>query len=146
MKFKISLRTYWGLNYKGANLNPNRKRYGISPIHTAVKNENFELVKLLIEKGANVNGMDAFGAFTPLDHALNIGNNQICELLESKGALPNFYSGRYYRQKLSALENLVNESKNRTFTNPNDFSFGSQRVNRTLSHSSVTASAKKPSI
>lgn len=63
--------------------------YGETPILLAVKKNNFELVKLLLNSGANPNV--SFGGYeiTPLKIAASNGNFDIVKILLQAGANPN---------------------------------------------------------
>jgi ankyrin repeat protein len=55
----------------------------------AVKYNNFELVKILIEAGADVHGDDGYCKRTPLHYACRNGNAEIAKFLIGKGAKVN---------------------------------------------------------
>ena len=69
---------------KGSDVNHIDKYY--SPLHTAIKNNNTELAKALIDNGANISLRDKEKNYSPLNMAIEVGNFDICKLLVRNGA------------------------------------------------------------
>jgi ankyrin repeat protein len=67
-----------------ANINAKGK-YGYSPLHTAARQHNTEIVKLLLDAGAAVDAKDV-NEWTPLHRISRDGGKDIAELLIAKGA------------------------------------------------------------
>lgn len=66
---------------------------GETPLSCAIKKENLDIVKILLEKGADVNYVDKKGRhLTPLFSALETENKDIVEMLLEKDANVNFKS------------------------------------------------------
>ncbi|WP_424245263.1 ankyrin repeat protein [Elusimicrobium posterum] len=72
---------------KGANVNES-SGYVITPLSTAIKQNDLEFVKLLVDNGANIHDMDYGTMKTPLQNALQNGNPEIINYLISKGVKP----------------------------------------------------------
>ncbi len=70
---------------KGAN--PNKSKYGRTPLHTAAYEGRFDVVKLLLEHGADPNTQDKDGR-TPLHWAALRGLVDVVRLLLVHGADP----------------------------------------------------------
>ena len=66
-------------------LNKLERRTGASLLHNAVFKQNFEIVKLLLEKGSDPNVKAANGS-TPLHWACQFGSLEIVKLLVSNGS------------------------------------------------------------
>ncbi|XP_057320544.1 putative ankyrin repeat protein RF_0381 [Microplitis mediator] len=49
------------------------------PLHKAIRENNYEITKYLIERGANINTPNNYG--TPLNIAISVGNKEIVQLL-----------------------------------------------------------------
>lgn len=80
----------------GADINyhyPLTKNYadGMTALLHACKNDNLELVMMLVERGANINIRDKSGG-TALSYAQANENQQMSEFLILKGANPNFHN------------------------------------------------------
>lgn len=73
-----------------ANVNTQMKN-GETPLMLAVKNNNIEVVKLLISKGADVNAIDEFGR-SALFFAVSKDNIAIAKILINNGADVNIES------------------------------------------------------
>jgi ankyrin repeat protein len=54
---------------RGANINNQQNRFGITPLHTAAEENHIAVVKLLLDKGADVSLQEASGGYTPLSRA-----------------------------------------------------------------------------
>ena len=62
-----------------------------SPLHLAIINNDFSIIKLLVESGANINQKNKEG-YTPLDISKNIESNQyINTYLIDKGAISTYF-------------------------------------------------------
>lgn len=89
---KLSLDNIKEIIQQGANVNNASPRTGFAyagtPLMTAICQNNFELVKFLVEKGANINTVGGCGRNegTPLSIARNQGFNKIADYLFEKGA------------------------------------------------------------
>ena len=82
---------------KGADIELNKNREGLTPLHRAVDHSSVAMIELLIKRGAKIDAKNNDG-FTPLDTALKIANNssvirvdteprqQVVELLRKNGA------------------------------------------------------------
>lgn len=69
-----------------ANKNINNKNEaGETALHLAVKNNDFRLVEILINRGANVNAITNYKA-TPLHYAASFAKNNVINLLAQKGS------------------------------------------------------------
>ena len=68
----------------GADIN--RKSGLGTPLHSAVMNENIDMVDFLIKNGADINAKGGDGFTTPLRVAIFTRNNKIISLLKSHGA------------------------------------------------------------
>ncbi|XP_076457761.1 uncharacterized protein LOC143291654 [Babylonia areolata] len=68
---------------------------GLAPIHTAVMNNDLEIVTRLLEQGADVNIMDGKSGRTVLFHAAETNQKAAVELLLNRGADPEIanYAG-----------------------------------------------------
>lgn len=69
---------------KGADVNI-KDSFESTPLHFALRKQNYDIAKLLIEKGADVNVKDKEGK-TPLKIAIEMNNDDIANFLRSKGA------------------------------------------------------------
>jgi hypothetical protein len=65
------------------------------PLHKALKEKEWEIVRLLVERKANVNTRDEFGD-TPLHVAARVGNRKAIELLLDRGALDDIHVRNNY--------------------------------------------------
>ena len=75
---------------RGANINATYMR-GETPLHTAVLGkDNFEVVKVTIDRGADINAYEKSQGKTPLHKAAYYGHTDIAELLILNGAKVNF--------------------------------------------------------
>ena len=75
---------------RGANINATYMR-GKTPLHTAVwSKNNFEVVKVLIDRGADINAYEKSQGKTPLHRVAYYGHTDIAELLILNGAKVNF--------------------------------------------------------
>lgn len=63
-----------------------KPKSGYTPLMTAVKNNNMEITKMLIEKGADVNDITINSRESAIFFAVNNDNIEIVKLLISKGA------------------------------------------------------------
>ena len=79
-------------NIKNGSVNINERKYnGYALIHTAVLNNQFEVVKMLIEKEADLD-VQAQGwklRESPLHLAIYKGHDEIAKILLENGAEPN---------------------------------------------------------
>ncbi len=66
---------------------------GNSPVHNAIKNNNIEILKLLLTAGANINISNRDDS--PLSLAIKLGLNEIAYFLIENGADINYASGNY---------------------------------------------------
>lgn len=79
---------------KGGPMAVNQKnKGGATALHIASRQNDFEIVKILIENGANPNIQDNEG-WTPLMRASIVGSSQIVDLLLSNGAKANFLNSQ----------------------------------------------------
>ena len=67
---------------------------GLTPLHYAVMEGQYDIVKFLIAKGADVNVKDIWPFGTPLHCAVENGHKEIVELLAAAGADVNATKGR----------------------------------------------------
>lgn len=70
-----------------------KPKSGYSPLMTAVKNNNMEITKMLLEKGANVNDITVNSRESAIFFAVHNDNIEIVKLLISKGADVNMVNG-----------------------------------------------------
>ena len=102
---------------------PHAKNYadGMTALLYASKYDNYELVRLLVERGAGVNVRDKSGS-TALSYAQENGNSQISEFLIERGANP----GRTTLQQNGGINQYID-------INLNIFEFrpGNYRLSRT---------------
>ncbi|KAK2723984.1 hypothetical protein QYM36_002353 [Artemia franciscana] len=63
--------------------------YGETPLGTAIRTSNLDLVKLLLKHGANPNCGECFGFAPPLHMAIINNNLELVKLLLKRGANPN---------------------------------------------------------
>jgi ankyrin repeat protein len=75
----------------GADVNTWGSWGKLTPLHVAVRMNDLERVKLLLEYKANINADTGDGA-TPLFFAALNGHKELCEFLLSEGALLDFFS------------------------------------------------------
>ncbi|EAX91611.1 ankyrin repeat protein, putative [Trichomonas vaginalis G3] len=68
----------------GADINA-KDRIGLTPLHSAAKNNSKETAEILISNGADINAKDRIG-LTPLHYAAKYNNKEIAEILISNGA------------------------------------------------------------
>ena len=59
---------------KGADIELNKNREGLTPLHRAVDHSSVAMIEFLIKRGAKIDAKNNDG-FTPLDTALKIANN-----------------------------------------------------------------------
>lgn len=62
-----------------------QSRAGISPLHVAVKNRNFEMIEMFLENGADIDIQDRNG-LTPLHYAIGQKLTDIVKYLVKRGA------------------------------------------------------------
>ncbi|MBF0263645.1 MAG: ankyrin repeat domain-containing protein [Gammaproteobacteria bacterium] len=97
----------------GADINKTNDR-GESPIMSALRERNFALAKLLVNRGAKLNGVDIQGN-TPLSYATNLGYTEIAIKAINHSDLKQWFTkdsvrnknGWYYRREWN-----INSSKN----------------------------------
>ena len=77
---------------EGADVNT-KNRMGWTLLHTAIRNNQTEVVTFLLDKGADVNAKDSRGR-TPLHFAVETGQKAVVEQLIAKGAEINVMDGR----------------------------------------------------
>jgi ankyrin repeat protein len=63
-----------------------RNHEDLTPLLSAAKQNNFDLVQLLVEEGADVNAQTKVGGLTPLRYAIMEGNYLMAEYLIDNGA------------------------------------------------------------
>ena len=112
---------------EGADVNyhyPLARNYadGMTSLLHASKNNNFELVKLLVEKGAVINARDKSGN-TPLSYALLNQNVQISDFLLERGAVFSQNNTVFTNQQNGGLGSFFD-----TFIN--EFKPGSYRLSK----------------
>lgn len=87
---------------RGANINATYMR-GKTPLHTAVwSKNNFEVVKVTIDRGADINAYEKSQGKTPLHRVAYYGHTDIAELLILNGAKVNFRNFSGYTPLTSA--------------------------------------------
>lgn len=64
----------------GAEPNPNVNRSSSSPLHQAIRADDLELSRLLLELGANINSLNDYKT-TPLMYAVKYGSAKLVELI-----------------------------------------------------------------
>ncbi|GAB1401676.1 hypothetical protein MASR1M68_05870 [Elusimicrobiota bacterium] len=94
-----------------ADINSNPK-HGATPLISAVKKNNIEIAKMLIEKGADVNAVGGSEKKTAIFFAVSDDNVEMAKMLISKGADLNV-TDDYYRTPL----NIAVEKGNKKMIN-----------------------------
>jgi len=126
----------------GVNVNyqyPSSKSYadGMTPLLYASKWNNFELVKLLVEKGANVNARAVDGS-TALSFAQTNGNNAISSYLTEHGATESRNNAATPPQN----NGITNVLDNRVI----DFQRGTYRLSGNINSMKFTGNANSGSV
>lgn len=91
------------------NINP---KHGVTPLISAVKKNNIEIAKMLIEKGADVNAVGGSEKKTAIFFAVSNDNVEMVKMLISKGADLNV-TDDYYETPL----NIAVEKGNKKMIN-----------------------------
>lgn len=94
-----------------ADINSNPK-HGVTPLISAVKKNNIEIAKMLIEKGADVNAVGGSEKKTAIFFAVSDDNVEMVKMLISKGADLNV-TDAYYQTPL----NIAVEKGNKKMIN-----------------------------
>lgn len=98
--------------------------WGWYPLHLALRNENREIIRLLIDHGADVNAPRTDG-WTPLNTAAHHGQSDVIELLISKGADVKVYDSEPLRTAITqgrydAARIMIKHGANVSGKNPYD--------------------------
>ena len=94
-----------------ADINSNPK-HGVTPLISAVKKNNIEIAKMLIENGADVNAVGGSEKKTAIFFAVSDDNVEMAKMLISKGADLNV-TDAYYQTPL----NIAVEKGNKKMIN-----------------------------
>ena len=112
---KKCTRAFTTLLKMGANTEL-RTHNGETPLHRAVRNNNYEAVRLLLEHGAKVNARDRKG-HTPLMYAARNANLKMVNLLLDHGADPAMRDKRHRTALQYAAERGADSEIHRFFYN-----------------------------
>lgn len=92
------------LALKGADLDVKSRQQKMTPLLIAVKNDDIEIIQVLLELGANVNGSNHEG-YTPLMAAAEAGQFNIVQTLITHGANSNIHDMTGMTASILAMKN-----------------------------------------
>ena len=84
----------------GANVNIRAKGCGSTPAHEAARDQNRDVLRILIEAGADTEARDSY-SMTPLHYAAWHGENSTVQLLIKAGANINVQDNPFHRSPMS---------------------------------------------
>ena len=118
---------------------------GMTALHVAVRADNDDMVRLLLDAGASTY-IEDLDEDTPLHHAAIFGSLDAARVLLEAGAIPNFRNGRGFLPLDIAIEEEYLDMANLLLEHKAESMIGSEKKLAQLEARAIAESAGDPSL